>query len=270
MTGPGAPSRDELRAHLLRHYIAGDVATPRQNNLRHFRKMAEGDPYYQFGLDLGPWTYEETVAMMAGLAGTSPDLSHWYGDDTIDVERTLDALDAMGDRIGEAARAGSTVLLATGHPGALLDVLYVPLADALRAAGCTVPTPAEGWSYLSDEGRYGPEIRTIQYNKGVAALEGDDELRHTHHSAPMEAMLANLADESRYWPDLVIADHGWAGAAGEAGVSTVGFADCNDPALFAGHVLGKIEVCVPLDDFVLPRHYTPLTRYLMARADLSA
>lgn len=63
----------------------------------------------------------------------------------------------------------------------------------------------------------------------------------------------------------MIADHGWAGAAGEAGVETVGFADSNDPALFVGEAEGKIAVAVPLDDNVLPRYYAPLTAYLLDR-----
>lgn len=254
----------------MRTFIAGDVATPRHNNLRHFRKMAEGEPYYQFGLDLGEWTYEQTIEAMARLAGTSPDPGHFYGEDTIDPDLTLDALEAMAGHIGRAAREKQNVLLATGHPGALLDPLYVPVARALREAGCTVLTPAEGWSYLSDESWEGRQRRVIRYTEGVAALEFGGVFQHTHHAAPMERMLANLADESGHWPDLVIADHGWAGAAGEAGVSTVGFADCNDPALFAGHIVGKIEVCVPLDDNVLPAHYIPLTTYLLSHAGLLA
>lgn len=254
----------------MRTFIAGDVATPRHNNLRHFRKMAEGEPYYQFGLDLGEWTYEQTIEAMARLAGTSPDPGHFYGEDTIDPDLTLDALEAMAGHIGRAARAKQNVLLATGHPGALLDPLYVPVARALREAGCTVLTPAEGWSYLSDESWEGRQRRVIRYTEGVAALEFGGVFQHTHHAAPMERMLANLADESGHWPDLVIADHGWAGAAGEAGVSTVGFADCNDPALFAGHIVGKIEVCVPLDDNVLLAHYIPLTTYLLSHAGLLA
>ena len=70
-------------------------------------------------------------------------------------------------------------------------------------------------------------------------------------------------------PDLVIGDHGWAGAAGQAGVDAVGFADCNDPALFVGEAEGRVVSCVPLDDNVDPRRYAPLTAYLLDRAGLS-
>ncbi|CAM5646352.1 hypothetical protein STENM36S_05687 [Streptomyces tendae] len=40
---PGTPSRAELAEHLVRTRIAGDVATPRENNLSHYRKLANGD-----------------------------------------------------------------------------------------------------------------------------------------------------------------------------------------------------------------------------------
>ncbi|GAB3278103.1 phosphatase [Actinocorallia lasiicapitis] len=230
--------------------------------------MVSGDPYYQFGLDLGEWTFDRGLAMMHRLVGVNPDPNHFYGDDTIDVDLTLDGLDAMADRVARTAEAKGSVLLATGHPTGLLPV-HVALAAALKAAGCTVLTPAEGWSYEVDT-YDGPKKRSVRYFEDVAVLSGGGSLHHTHDSAPMEAMLANLAAESRHRPDLVIADHGWAGAAGEAGIPTVGFADCNDPALFAGHVVGKIEVAVPLDDNVLPRHYTPLTGYLLGRAGLLA
>ena len=66
----------------------------------------------------------------------------------------------------------------------------------------------------------------------------------------------------------MVADHGWAGAAGQAGIDTVGFADCNDPALFVGEAEGRVLSCVPLDDNVEPRLYAPLTAYLLDRAGL--
>ena len=66
----------------------------------------------------------------------------------------------------------------------------------------------------------------------------------------MNLMLATLADAGEPPPDLVVADHGFAGAAGAAGIVSVGFADCNDPALFVGEAEGDVAVCVPLDDNV--------------------
>lgn len=262
--------------------IAGDVATPRQNNLLHYRRMADGHPYYQFGLELKPtWTERAVLELMVERCGVDPDPRHLYGDDTIDPEITIDTLEAMGDRIGAAARRREDVVVATGHP-ATLAPLYQEVARALAAAGCRVLTPAAGWTYEIDTGYGDVDLRRIVYAEpGVAMLEDRDRrTHHTHDPQPMEAMLRELAAPSAsgspgsaeakpdIWPDLAIADHGWAGAAGQAGIDTVGFADCNDPALFAGAAEGKIDVVVPLDDGVAPRHYAPLTAYILDRAGL--
>lgn len=168
--------------------------------------------------------------------------------------------------------------MATGHP-ATLAPLYQAVARALEEAGCRLLTPAEGWTYEIETGYGGSDLRRIVYAEpGVAMLEGDDHrTQHTHDPHPMEAMLRELANTGStdsteakpdFWPDLAIADHGWAGAAGQAGIDTVGFADCNDPALFAGAAEGKIDVVVPLDDGISPRHYAPLTAYILDRAGL--
>ena len=127
----------ELRDHLVRTLIAGEVATPRQNNLLHFRRMAAGKPYYQFGLEFErEWTFEDIFALMVKRCGIDPDPSHFYGDDTIDPDLTIDALEAMGDRIGQAAERKETVVLATGHPSGLLPVY---LAVGAGAAGARLP-----------------------------------------------------------------------------------------------------------------------------------
>ncbi|HEU5155465.1 MAG TPA: phosphatase [Streptosporangiaceae bacterium] len=258
--------RGRLREHLVRTHIAGAVATPRQGNLRHYRKMAARDPDFLFGLELKEWTTPEILALMAERCGVNPDPSHFYGDDTIDPDLTIDALEAMAARVALAAERRERILLATGHPTGLLPI-YLEVGRALRARGCTVLTPAVGWSYEVNTAR-GPRRRQIRYVEGVAMLSGGGSLHHTHDAAPMRAMLEELAEKPKNWPNLAIADHGWAGAAGEAGIDTLGFADSNDPALFAGASEGKIDVCVPLDDNVLPHHYGPLTSYLLSQAGL--
>lgn len=224
--------------------------------------MAEAEPYYLFGLVLGDWTFDEVFALMVKKCGINPDPAYTRGADTIDPDLTIDALDAVAERLAGAAARRETVLLATGHPGGLLPV-YLALARALAASGCRVLTPAEGWSYDADTA-HGRRRRRIRYIEAVATLGDGGGLQHTHDPHPMRAILV----AAPVWPDLVIADHGWAGAAGEAGVATIGFADCNDPGLFAGEAEDKIEAVVPLDDNVLPGHYTPLTVYLLTHSGL--
>ncbi|MBG0813980.1 phosphatase [Planomonospora sp. ID82291] len=257
---PNSAARAALREHLVRTRIAGDVATSRENNLDHYRSLANRDPHHLFGLTLGgDWSYRDVLELMAESAGVVADPVHREGQDTIDPDRTIDAVEAMGDVIAGVLRnAGARILVATGHPTGLLTV-HLALARLARERGATLLTPAEDWSYTGP--RFGRR-RKIRYLDDVAMLDDKGAFVHTHDPAPMEAMIAELGEER---PDLVIADHGWAGAAGEAGIPTVGFADSNDPALFVGEAEGKIAVTVPLDDNVLPRHYAPLTAHLVAR-----
>jgi hypothetical protein len=262
-----AMDREALRAQLVSARIAGDVATPREANLRSYRRLADGSSYQRFGLVLHQrWTVPAILEAMARLAGVSPDPTHTNGRDTIDPDLTLDALDAAAKLLGDAARDRARVMLATGHPSGLLPV-HLALAAGLRAAGCTVLTPVPGWryeEYKNDD----LVMREIRYIGDVAMVSNRGELNHTHSAVPMQGALAALAEAGEALPDLVVADHGWAGAAGEAGVSVIGFADSNDPGLFLGQEEGKVDVVVPLDDNVSPHLYGPLIDYLRHAAGL--
>jgi Phosphatase len=265
-TLPAAPSPSELRQQLVTSAIAGDVVTPRDNNLRNYGLMAQRDPDYLFGLELrGRWTADDVLALMAEQCGVRADPTYLEGPDTIDPDLTIAALDRMAQRLRKAADEQQRVILATGHPAGLLGV-HLEIARALLAAGCPLLTPAAGWSYSPwSEAR----SRDLRYVGGVAMLHAGGELKHTHMPQPMQAMLGALKSAGEPWPDLVVADHGWAGAAGQAGVDAVGFADSNDPALFAGEAEGLVAVAVPLDDNVAPHLYAPLTAYLLAVAGIS-
>ena len=255
------PSRQSLIDHLIRTRIAGDVATSRENNLDHYRELAAGNRYYWLGLELGDrWTDEEAVlALMAERCGVVADPAHRSGQDTIDPERTVDALDRMGVALRKAAEGRQRVLFATGHPGGLLGV-HQEVAAALRAAGCEV--------MAIPDGLHGDDGRLLQMG-GVAMVLRNAALVHTHSPEPMAAILHALERQGRPLPELVVADHGWAGYAGRHGVDAVGFADCNDPALFVGEAEGRLVATVPLDDHVVPHYYAPMTAYLLSAAGLA-
>lgn len=272
MTAQGhgrVPDHAELRAHLLRARIAGDVATSRENNLRHYRLMSERHPGHLFGLEPdGTWSPDEVLALMVRRCGVVADPAHLHGQDTIDPDLTIAALDAYADRLALAARRRERVIVATGHPDGLLDY-YRPLARALRDAGCTLLRPARDWTYKTPAAE-GGRLRTVDYRGDVAVVVDDvGDPRHTHSARAIRAMLAALADVGEELPDLVVGDHGWSGGAGQVGVATVGFADCNDPALFVGAEEGTVAVAVPLDDNVAPHLYRPLLAYVLDRAGLS-
>lgn len=258
---PPAPSRSELIEHLVHTRIAGDVATPRENNLSHYRRLANGERHFWLGLELGDrWADEQDVlAVMAERCGVIDDPGYRSGQDTIDPELTVGALDRAAAQLRKAAEGQRRVLLATGHPGALLD-MHGAFAMALRAAGCDIVRVPVGLS--ADPGV------VVQFS-GVAAHEGGATLWHTHSPDPMARILDALEEAGEAAPDLVVADHGWAGCAAQRGIDAVGFADCNDPALFLGESEGTLSVAVPLDDHVAnPSFYEPMTAYLLHSAGL--
>jgi hypothetical protein len=65
-------------------------------------------------------------------------------------------------------------------------------------------------------------------------------------------------------PDLVFADHGFAGAAIERGVDTVSIADVNDPALIVARAQGRTDTVIVMDDHVRPEDYWPCFQAIVA------
>lgn len=268
-SGPGDATLDRaaLRGHLVASRIAGDIATSREENLRNAGRMAEGLEHYAFGLTpLRSWTQDEVVAVMVERCGLVADPAYVEGPDTIDPDLTLDQLERWRTRLALAAVRRERVLVATGHPTGVLAI-HLQVVAALRAGGATVLLPGTDWTWPWDDGRASwgrpsptgrsrpRHIRTIN---GVHVLASGGELLHTHSPAPMQALLGALSRP----PDLVVADHGWAGAAAEAGIEVLAFADSNDPALFIAEHEGKPVITVPLDDNVQPFLYDPVSAYV--------
>lgn len=249
-----------LLDHLVSTRMAGDVATSRESNVGNIDKMLAGDPDYSFGVTLTrEWTAEEILAVMARRAGVDPDATRRHGRDRIDPQLTLAGLDAAAERIADAAAARARVMVATGHPTGLL-ALYLPVVAALRNAGCTLLTPADGRSVPG----IGKRPKYLRYAGPVAMLATAADLVHTHRAEPMRTMLAALESSGEAPPDLVIADHGWAGAAADAGLCTIGFADCNDPGVFVAAEQGLDIVDVPLDDNLMATTvYRPVAERLV-------
>jgi hypothetical protein len=276
-------SRDELVSHLLATRLAGEVATPREGNLRNYARFARRDPDVLLGLDpFGDWTEAELLALMARRCGVNPDPFHRHGQDRIDPERTADALERLGAVLGETAAARRGVLLGTGHPTRLLP-MYAAFGRALRAAGCATRTPARGRCFSMHTGE-GPRRCGLDYRERVGVLvvyEGGassnrseaprspGEPVHTHSPQPVRIALTALAASGEPAPDLVLGDHGWVCAAGRLGVRAAGFADSNDPAVFVAEEEGQVEVTVPIDDGLCPDCYRTPTAYVLQLADLS-
>ncbi|MEU4053941.1 phosphatase [Streptomyces olivaceus] len=267
--------RGGLRAHLLDARLAGVVATAREVSLRSYRLFAARDPRVLIGIDpQGEWGQRDLLGLMAERCGVSADPRDTSGQDVIDPDRTLAALDAFADRLAAVAERRAPVFLGTGHPHRLLG-FYVALADALSAVGCTLLTPAQGRS-VDITTRFGLRTHNLDYVRGVALVRepaaghaGGEPGAHTHSPLPVRTALAGAAAAGGPLPELVIGDHGWLCGAGQLGFAAIGPADTDDPAPFVGEAEGSVSVAVPLDDAVRSEYYRPLTRYVLNRACLS-
>jgi len=102
-------------------------------------------------------------------------------------------------------------------------------------------------------------MRWIRYHEGLAMLTDDERPLHTHEGHAMARILADAR------PDLVLADHGFAGTAIERGVETVSIADVNDPALLVAQAQGRTGTVVVMDDNVAPQAYWPCFQAIAAR-----
>lgn len=242
--------------------ITGEVATPRENNLSHIRRFLDQERQFDFGVDLTrDWDYDSVFALMVDRAGLRPDPDFVEGVDTISTDRCIDALDKLAEAVGNVSRAGGRILFATGHPAGMLPV-HMAIADAAKDAGAVIDTS----DHLIPVPEIGGDVRQI--NKvWTWHLHGGSP--HTHLAEPMHALLDDIIARGGGAPDLVIADHGWAGAASSRGLRTIGYADCNDPALFVAEAQGVLEATVPLDDDVVPNLYRALIDYVLERAGLA-
>ncbi|WP_405585792.1 phosphatase [Streptomyces sp. NBC_01190] len=267
-----------LRAHLVDAKLAGRVATSREKSLRSYRLFAARDPRMTLGLEPdGKWGVEELLRLMADRCGVSPDPEQTSGEDVIDPDCTVAALDAFAERLGRAAHDRLPVLLGTGHPQRLLG-FYASLAAALSAAGCVILTPAYAPG-VDMRTEFGVRRHLIRYVGGVAVVLPAEERGpvpvaggpgvHTHSPLPVRAVLAAAAEQGGVLPALVVGDHGFICGAGQLGIEAIGLADADDPAVFVAEAEGRVSVAVPLDDAVRSDYYRPLSRYVLNRAWLA-
>jgi hypothetical protein len=246
---PRPYSHAELASALEAGRVAGVATHPLDNVRGNARMLLEGDPDKQFGLTglCEGFAFDDVLRLVSAEAGEPIDPDQEYGEVHISPGPILDACQALGARLAAAASRGERVLIATGHPGGL-DLLYRELEGLLITSGGHVIKPAEGDSWRD------PDLDHdwfVGYLSGVGMLTDGRVTRHTHRPDGMRMMLA------REVPDLVLADHGFAGAAIEAGIETVSVADVNDPALIVAKAQGRTDIVVVMDDHVEPDAYWP-------------
>lgn len=235
-------ARDEIAARLLRGGVAGPHRShPREDNILKASQLAAGEPESDFGmLDVvaGVTVEEALDAVSAATGAPGP------GEPYIDPERTIAGVEAAAFQLAEACRNGSTIIVATGHPGPLLNH-HARLVEAITAAGGKIIQPMDETKVTVFGAR-----RIYRYLQGVGVLTDGVRGLHTHSAAPMEKVLA--ASEL---PALVFADHGFAGAAVTRGIPVIAIMDTNDTSLAVAWARGRDIALIPLDDGRRPDAY---------------
>jgi hypothetical protein len=250
---------EELLAHLAESRLAGAVQTT--DTMTKVRRLLRGDPTCTFGLsDWERATEADVVRAIKATAGAEPaaeDAPFGY----IDPAYTIAGIERHARLLAPfLAGGGHHILLATGHPTGLLQH-YLELARELEAVGNqTLVAHDDGPTITAANNT--DRARTVRFVASVACVYDGLALVHSHLSAYMETMLDEL-ERAGTQVDLVIGDHGMAGAAVERGIPTLSIADVNDPALPLAHLNGRHDGVLVIDDNIAPRLFRPVTRQIL-------
>ncbi|MDP9410706.1 MAG: phosphatase [Actinomycetota bacterium] len=246
------PLISQQAERLLEAGVAGNrTSHGAENNLHKIGLLLELDENNTFGMEdlLRDVTFDEAYEAVSHQLGNPPDREETPGRGCIDPARTAAGLVEAGERIRDVAGSGGRLIFATGHPGALL-LYYLELARWAQELGGEVAS-------AKARGLYAKGI-SLDWAGSVGTLGNGAGLFHTHSPDHMRDVLAELGHEV----DLVVADHGFAGAAIVAGIPTVAVMDTNDPALAVVAGRGADVTVVPMDD------NRPLNSYAAALAVL--
>lgn len=232
---------EQLAKYLAQYGFAGNTPlNDGRKNWRVIKRMIKGDPFYTFGITAIPaaakqrhLTASQVREVMVSASGHDLARFKKRGDGYIDPYKCAAALEAAMGQLRKAAGARKKIVFATGHPGAMAGFM-TPLAHWCAKQGAKVITLPRS---LPVNGRYHLDMI------GPVMVASDNcSAGHTHQKIYMDALLALQT------PDLVVADHGFAGSAINHGIATIGFYDSDDPALPTAAHLGLNVLAVPIND----------------------
>jgi hypothetical protein len=248
---PRAERGPTLRDVLKQEHVAGrSLRFGRDEVLGTMRRVEQGAPSALCGLPAFPGVTRATIAAAVDAA------FGWEGDGPrarIAPGRTVDGFAAAVLRVLEVARGGGRLAFATARPAALLQ-LYRRLAARAGAEGARVLAEDETVGF-------GPAGRRVRWVDQVAVLTDGAALLAEDGVEAAEEWLFALAR-----PDLVVADHAYAGVASASGLEVVAFADLDAVALAVAAWYGRAVRIVPLDDRRPPSAYAGLLDLLESLA----
>lgn len=246
------PRLPSARARVVKTRAAGrHDRLGRTELLSVMRRVMAADPTALLGLE----RFERLD--LAELRATAADVWGWNSDDaavTIDPDLLLAGLVTARERVLDVARRGGRILLATGRPASLLP-LHQHFARLGREVG----------GHILDSGEAGPVAAAgrasvrLWWIGGVAVLTDGDALLSDPGIDAVEELLFTVP-----YPDLVVADRGYAGGALRAGIEVVALADLDAIALGVAARRGLPVTVVPMHERRPASAYTALEPLLMA------
>jgi hypothetical protein len=170
----------------------------------------------------------------------------WHGDGPrarIDPKRTVAGFTSACTRVLEVARAGGRLVFATARPASLFGV-YRTLARAAAGVGGKV---------LSAPAAPIDESQRVWWIDDVAMVSDGESLLADVSGAAADELLFVVPR-----PDLVVADHAFAGVALVSGLEVVALADLDAVALAVAAWRGMAVRVAPFDQHRTPTAYDPL------------
>lgn len=261
-----------LERRLTKLRLSGpDLSHTRRNNLAAVKRMVDVDPYSTFSINIvvdlmktGDMEAEEALKIVSGVTKCSQDINYTEGRGYISPSSTIKGLKATATAIKRVASKGGTVVFATGHPGSMINY-YSELAGLVRKLGGRVADLAKGQVVF--QGEDPDHVQVVDSVESVAFLSDTCGALHSHDSRAMQLML----DDADQLPDLVIADHGFAGEAINRGIPTVAVMDTNDPGLGIAKHLGAKVTLVPMNDNrpnVVTKEAAEIVKLMISDAEL--
>lgn len=235
--------RDKLRTSLLRSGITGEIRSHgAKTNLESVKRVTKEDPYVTFGIQVvhqavrrREMTYTQAVDIVAASLGTTGERFRQDGPGYIDPRLTAERFGQMLDVIDEVAAANGRFLVATAHPGSMVTY-YSKLIAYITDRG--------GQVYRAPQPFKIAEYRWIDQIHGIHILSDEGNLLHTHDGAGFWQFLEHMPS----LPDVVLADHGYAGAAINHGLKTIAIHDVDDPGIPLAAHLGADVLPIPMND----------------------
>lgn len=245
-----------IEKYLVAHGFSGDIALNNgRKNAVVIKRLMRRQPFYTFGITALEHAIRhrqlssgQVRTILIEASGVDAHRFRRRGPGYLDPAKSAAALAAALAQIAAASRARQQIVFATGHPGAMVGFM-IELADWSKRLGGRLVTITGA---IPTHGQMGLDIigPVLVPSDGCSAY-------HSHETIYIDRLL-ELAH-----PDLVVADHGFAGGALNHGLATIGFYDTDDPALPVASRLGLPLLAVPLNDNRFNADGAALARFLV-------